>query len=69
VVSRSAVQFRPLAQYNTMDYGLGCSLFFIMFTRMFTKWGQNAVTPIYTHIPPQYAVIMRFSHTSAYNRM
>jgi len=35
---------------------------------MFNKWGQNAVTPIYTHIP-QYAGIMRFFPTSAYNRM
>ena len=32
-----------------MGYSLGCSPFFIMFTRMFTKCGQNAVTPIYTH--------------------
>ena len=40
-----------------------------MFNRMFNKWGQNAVTPIYTHIPPLYAVIMLFLSISGYNRM
>ena len=31
-----------------------------MFNRMFNKWGQNAVIPIYTHIP-QYPEITGIS--------
>ena len=51
-----------------MGYGLGRSPFFVMFTRMFNKWGQNAVTPIYTHIP-QYPEITGYFFIPSYNRM
>jgi len=36
---------------------------------MVNKWGQTAVTPIYTHIPPQYAGITLFLSIPSYNRM
>jgi len=51
-----------------MGYSLGCSPFFVMFNRMFNKWGQNAVTPIYTHIP-QYPEITGYFFIPSYNRM
>jgi len=35
---------------------------------MFNKWGQNAVTPIYTHIP-QYPEITGYFFIPSYNRM
>ena len=47
---------------------LGRSPFFVMFNRMFNKWGQNAVTPIYTHIP-QYPEITGYFFIPSYNRM
>jgi len=28
---------------------------------MFTKWEQNAVTPIYTHIPQYAGIALHFS--------
>ena len=34
VISRSAVQFRSLAPYKTMGYGLGCIPFVIMASTM-----------------------------------
>ena len=47
---------------------LGRSPFFVIFTRMFNKWGQNAVTPIYTPIP-QYPEITGYFFIPSYNRM
>jgi hypothetical protein len=44
-----------------MGYGLGRSPLFVMFTKMFTKWEQNAVTPIYTQIPQYEGVTLFFS--------
>ena len=35
---------------------------------MFNKWGQNAVIPIYTHIP-QYPEITGYFFIPSYNRM
>ncbi|MDP6181034.1 MAG: hypothetical protein QGG48_14205, partial [Desulfatiglandales bacterium] len=42
----SEVQIFSSRPLKTMGYGLGRSPFFIMFTRMFTKRRQNAVTPL-----------------------
>ena len=45
LISRSSVRSRDGPPFKTMGYSLGCSPFFMMFNRMFNKWGQNAVTP------------------------
>jgi len=64
----SEVQILSPRPFKTMGYSLGCSPFFVMFNRMFNKWGQNAVTPIYTHIP-QYPEITGYFFIPSYNRM
>ena len=35
VISRSAVQFRPLAPYKTMVYSSGCSPFFVLYRQLY----------------------------------